>query len=103
MGDNGNQDEKQASGSNPLPDIISSDKGKEGNIVTTVAAASRSPSVTLRTTATPERVLGKLRRVGLFVGIVNDIRSRAPYYTSDWTDAWNYRTIPAIVLIFFAK
>ena len=36
-------------------------------------------------------------------GIIRDIRARAPYYASDWKDAWNYRVIPAIVLIFFAK
>ncbi|KAI1786839.1 anion exchanging protein [Ganoderma leucocontextum] len=36
-------------------------------------------------------------------GIIRDIRTRAPYYASDWLDAWNYRVIPAIVLIFFAN
>ncbi len=36
-------------------------------------------------------------------GIIHDVRRRAPYYVSDWTDAWNYRVIPAVVLIFFAK
>lgn len=33
------------------------------------------------------------RRIGR--GIYDDIRARAPYYLSDWTDAWNYRVIPA--------
>jgi hypothetical protein len=28
-------------------------------------------------------------------GMRNDIRARAPWYFSDWTDAWNYRVIPA--------
>lgn len=28
-------------------------------------------------------------------GMVNDIRRRAPYYWSDWTDAWDYRIIPS--------
>jgi hypothetical protein len=41
--------------------------------------------------------------VKLGAGIYNDIRSRAPYYISDWTDAWSYRVVPATVLIFFAK
>jgi hypothetical protein len=36
-------------------------------------------------------------------GVVSDIRSRAPFYLSDWSDAWNYRVIPATALIFFAK
>ena len=37
------------------------------------------------------------------VGIIADIRARAPWYLSDWTDAWNYRVVPATALIFFAK
>ena len=32
-----------------------------------------------------------------------DIAARAPYYISDWTDAWNYRVIPATLFIFFAN
>ena len=28
-------------------------------------------------------------------GMMNDIRHRLPYYRSDWTDAWNYRVVPA--------
>lgn len=36
-------------------------------------------------------------------GIVLDVRARAPHFISDWTDAWNYRVIPATALIFFAK
>ena len=63
---------------------------------------------------TPESVsrsttLREKRRLPVWIptfigrGIVRDIRARAPYYVSDWIDAWNYRVIPAIVLIFFAK
>jgi boron transporter len=44
------------------------------------------------------RTLGFLGR-----GIRLDIKARAPYYLSDWTDAWNYRVVPATCLIFFAK
>ncbi|KAF8967092.1 HCO3 transporter family-domain-containing protein [Flammula alnicola] len=36
-------------------------------------------------------------------GIILDVRSRAPWYLSDWTDAWNYRVVPATALIFFAN
>ena len=47
---------------------------------------------------------GRLRWFGrLGRGIILDIRSRAPWYVSDWTDAWNYRVVPATALIFFAK
>jgi hypothetical protein len=35
--------------------------------------------------------------------MVNDVRKRAPFYLSDWTDAWNYRVVPATVYMFFAK
>lgn len=42
-------------------------------------------------------------RVGLFRGMVNDFRRRAPYYWDDWKDAWDYRVVPATVYIYFAK
>ncbi|KAK4242288.1 HCO3 transporter family-domain-containing protein [Achaetomium macrosporum] len=42
-------------------------------------------------------------KVHLFRGMVNDIRKRAPYYVSDWVDAWNYRVVPATVYMFFAN
>ena len=41
--------------------------------------------------------------VNIGVGILRDIRARAPWYWSDWTDAWNYRVLPATALILFAK
>ncbi|KAH9950623.1 anion exchanging protein [Amylocystis lapponica] len=63
---------------------------------------SQSPTATIRTSNSS--VLPPwLRRIPLGSGIIHDIRSRAPYYVSDWTDAWNYRVVPAIVLIFFAN
>lgn len=48
-------------------------------------------------------VSSKLPSIRPFYGIINDIKARAPYYWSDWTDAWNYRVIPATLLIFFSK
>ncbi|OAA75596.1 anion exchange family protein [Akanthomyces lecanii RCEF 1005] len=36
-------------------------------------------------------------------GMINDIRQRAPYYLSDWTDAWDYRVVPATVYMYFAN
>lgn len=48
-------------------------------------------------------VSSKLPSIRPFYGIINDIKARAPYYRSDWTDAWNYRVIPATLLIFFSK
>ncbi|RFU73742.1 hypothetical protein TARUN_8515 [Trichoderma arundinaceum] len=38
-----------------------------------------------------------------FRGMVNDIRRRAPYYVSDWFDAWDYRVVPATVFMYFAN
>jgi hypothetical protein len=38
-----------------------------------------------------------------FRGMINDIRRRAPYYVSDWLDAWDYRVVPATVFMYFAK
>ncbi|KAK1760689.1 HCO3 transporter family-domain-containing protein [Echria macrotheca] len=42
-------------------------------------------------------------RTPLFRGMVNDVRRRAPYYASDWRDAWDYRVIPATVYMYFAN
>ncbi|KIM51710.1 hypothetical protein SCLCIDRAFT_142691 [Scleroderma citrinum Foug A] len=39
----------------------------------------------------------------LGAGIIQDIKARAPWYLSDWKDAWNYRVVPAAALIFFAN
>ena len=35
--------------------------------------------------------------------MINDIKRRAPYYSSDWKDAWDYRVIPATIYMYFAK
>jgi hypothetical protein len=36
------------------------------------------------------------QRLGwLGLGMRRDIKARVPYYLSDWTDAWNYRVVPA--------
>lgn len=42
-------------------------------------------------------------KIRLFRGMINDVRRRAPYYWSDWVDAWDYRVIPATVYMYFAK
>src|SRR5271170_2886924 len=38
-----------------------------------------------------------------FRGMWNDVRRRAPYYLSDWTDAWTYRVIPSTFDMYFKK
>jgi hypothetical protein len=34
-------------------------------------------------------------KIHLFRGMMHDIRRRAPYYISDFTDAWDYRVVPS--------
>jgi hypothetical protein len=67
----------------------------------TSAVSSGRASPTLRNERLRKQRLWWLPRFG--AGIVNDVRSRLPWYKSDWTDAWNYRVVPATALIFFAK
>ena len=38
-----------------------------------------------------------------FSGMVNDVRRRAPFYWSDYRDAWDYRVVPATVYMYFAN
>ncbi|KAL2760717.1 hypothetical protein ACRALDRAFT_1038333 [Sodiomyces alcalophilus JCM 7366] len=42
-------------------------------------------------------------KIHLFRGMMRDVRLRAPYYASDWIDAWDYRVVPATVYMFFAN
>lgn len=42
-------------------------------------------------------------KIHLFRGMINDVRRRAPYYWSDFADAWDYRVVPATVYMYFAK
>jgi len=44
-----------------------------------------------------------LRRTGrLFGGLMNDIRRKAPWYLSDWTDGFNTSCIATILFLYFA-
>lgn len=36
-------------------------------------------------------------------GMKDDLKRRAPYYWSDWVDAWDYRVVPATIYCYFAK
>ncbi|KAG1834170.1 HCO3 transporter family-domain-containing protein [Suillus variegatus] len=65
------------------------------------ARESPGSSTLLQDAATTRRTLSLVPKLG--AGIISDIRARAPWYFSDWTDAWNYRVIPATALIFFAN
>ncbi|OJK05202.1 hypothetical protein ASPACDRAFT_110526 [Aspergillus aculeatus ATCC 16872] len=65
-----------------------SDPGARHDPPSTLASASSS---------------SKWYRVRLFRGMVKDVKRRAPYYWSDWTDAWDYRVVPATVYMYFAN
>jgi hypothetical protein len=39
--------------------------------------------------------------VALFRGMVSDVKRRAPYYWSDYADAWDYRVVPSTGEILF--
>lgn len=51
-------------------------------------------------TATRQAKWWKIRP---FQGMIGDIKRRAPFYASDWKDAWDYRVVPATVYMYFAK
>lgn len=67
--------------------------------VSEIEPTSTAASATLQSKKSP--IPRWIRRLGF--GIIYDIRARAPWYLSDWKDAYNYRVIPATALIFFAK
>ncbi|CAJ2507723.1 Uu.00g089090.m01.CDS01 [Anthostomella pinea] len=63
---------------------------------------NRSTGITSST-----RISGRSRprwwKIHLFRGMVNDVRRRAPYYWSDWRDAWDYRVVPSTIYMYFAN
>ncbi|KAA8572510.1 hypothetical protein EYC84_003125 [Monilinia fructicola] len=54
-------------------------------------------------TSTKSRHVPKWYKIRLFRGMVNDVKRRAPFYWSDWTDAWDYRVVPATIYMYFAN
>ena len=56
------------------------------------AASSTSP--------VPTKSWWKIR---LFRGMIDDLRRRGKCYESDWKDAWDYRVVPAMIYMYFAK
>lgn len=83
-------------------DIDTASVQEETRAPSILSESKEKPSAATSTTVKiPPVRLAWLR--GLGSGIRNDVRARAPWYWSDWRDAWNYRVIPATALIFFAK
>ncbi|KZF24152.1 hypothetical protein L228DRAFT_90514 [Xylona heveae TC161] len=72
----------------------------------TGASATKSRrELTTTTSRTSARSHRKKRwwKIRLFRGMWNDVRRRIPYFLSDWTDAWDYRVVPATVYMYFAN
>lgn len=53
--------------------------------------------------ASPQPKKDSWWKIHPFRGMIKDVRRRLPYYVSDWTDAWDYRVVPATVYMYFAK
>jgi hypothetical protein len=53
--------------------------------------------------STRTRHVPKWYKVRLFKGMIDDVKRRAPYYWSDYRDAWDYRVVPATIYMYFAK
>ncbi|EEQ84083.1 anion exchange family protein [Blastomyces dermatitidis ER-3] len=60
-------------------------------------------SSTATTTRRTSRAIEKWWHVHFFRGMIGDVKRRAPYYASDWKDAWDYRVVPATVYMYFAN
>ncbi|KAH8824795.1 HCO3 transporter family-domain-containing protein [Flagelloscypha sp. PMI_526] len=71
------------------------------NETTVVAGDSRPPTPPTQNSIKKHGLVRWVKNLG--GGMLLDIRSRGPYYISDWRDAWNYRVVPATALIFFAN
>ncbi|EXJ82355.1 hypothetical protein A1O3_06168 [Capronia epimyces CBS 606.96] len=59
--------------------------------------------VSRQTTRSSHRHEPKWYKIRWFKGMVDDVKRRAPYYWSDWKDAWDYRVVPATVYMYFAN
>lgn len=67
------------------------------------AMLARSGSHVSQTSAVRRSKKSRWWRIHFFSGMIKDIKSRAPFYVSDWTDAWDYRVVPATIYMYFAK
>ncbi|APA07849.1 hypothetical protein sscle_03g026190 [Sclerotinia sclerotiorum 1980 UF-70] len=54
-------------------------------------------------TSTRSRHIPKWYKIRWFKGMADDVKRRAPFYLSDWTDAWDYRVVPATIYMYFAN
>ncbi|ORY71235.1 HCO3 transporter family-domain-containing protein [Pseudomassariella vexata] len=87
--------ESAGAASSQKPSVVKQFRGWAGNFT---RSGRTTPGIGVAKDAAP-----KWWKVHLFRGMVNDIRRRAPYYWSDWRDAWDYRVVPATVYMYFAN
>ncbi|KAF9516510.1 hypothetical protein BS47DRAFT_1441482 [Hydnum rufescens UP504] len=88
-------------GTGPVPSQFSTD-----SIASVARTSLRESIISTPSGAAPAkegRFISFVRGWRPLSGMWNDIRSRALFYVSDWTDAWNYRVVPATTVIFFAN
>ena len=64
---------------------------------------AREEPLTRTSTTASKRTSPRWWRIYWFRGMWRDIKRRAPYYGSDFVDAWDYRVLPATVYMYFAK
>lgn len=60
---------------------------------------------TVKVESNPEKALlepGEKQKYSIFSGILSDIKQRKPFYTSDWIDGLNKKSIAAICFLYFA-
>ncbi|KAI0525643.1 HCO3 transporter family-domain-containing protein [Xylaria bambusicola] len=82
-----------------MPKSSTADPGPGSTFRAGTGAADRGSMTSPQRT----RLAPRWWKIHLFRGMVNDVRRRAPYYWSDWIDAWDYRVIPATVYMYFAN
>ncbi|KAI1776309.1 HCO3 transporter family-domain-containing protein [Hypoxylon cercidicola] len=80
-----------------------SSAGKLRHWTTSLLTTSRSADRRGGPDTAVERRTDSWWKIHLFRGMVNDVRRRAPYYWSDWRDAWDYRVVPSTVYMYFAN
>ena len=81
-----------------LPHTLSQHRDSPGDSEDTLSGQNTMPAATIA--AAPRT---RWWRIKYFQGILGDIKRRAPFYWSDWKDAWDYRVVPATVYMYFAK
>ncbi|KAL7823290.1 HCO3 transporter family domain-containing protein [Trichoderma gracile] len=87
----------------PLSRTTSQQRPPEAMATATMTTNGRRSTSTSPSISTSQRRGEAWWSIHPFRGMVNDVRRRAPYYVSDWLDAWDYRVVPATIFMYFAN